>query len=169
MEKITRRVMELARCYGADVLGIVTTEMLAEGPPSTDLTYVLPEAKSAVSFALPLDQELIAPWFNKQNHAAHFQNNIRTNVMASGISMAIANYLKHKGHPAAPLEANTDYRTDTKNGIYDEIPPMRCRLFRAFRKCADKRERGCHYPEFRRNRGRINSHRSDSFGRKLLR
>ena len=38
MEKITRRVMELARCYGADTVGIVTTEMLTGGPPSTDLT-----------------------------------------------------------------------------------------------------------------------------------
>ena len=124
MEKITRRVTELARCYGADAVGVVTTEMLAGGPPSTDLTYVLPEAKSAISFALPLDQDLIAPWFNKQDHSAHFQNNIRTNVMASGISMAIANYLHHKGYPAVPLEANTNYRTDTKNGIYDEIPPI---------------------------------------------
>jgi hypothetical protein len=52
MEKITRRVLELARCYGAGAVGIVSTEMLAEGPPSTDLTYVLPDAKSAVSFAL---------------------------------------------------------------------------------------------------------------------
>ena len=124
MEKITRRVMELARCYGAGAVGIVTSEMLAGGPPSTDLTYVLPDAKSAVSFALPLDQSLIEPWFNKQDHAGHFQNNIRTNVVASGISMAIANYLKHKGHLSVPLEANTDYRTDTKNGIYDEIPPI---------------------------------------------
>ena len=53
MEKLTRRVMELARCYGAGTVGIVTGEMLAGGPPSTDLTYVLPDARSAVSFALP--------------------------------------------------------------------------------------------------------------------
>ena len=124
MEKITGRVMELARCYGADAVGIVTTEMLSGGPPSTDLSYVLPGAKSAVSFALPLEQELIDPWFSKQNHEAHFQNNIRTNVMSSGISMEIANYLKHKGFPAVPLSANTAYRTDTENGMYDEIPPI---------------------------------------------
>jgi epoxyqueuosine reductase QueG len=124
MEKITGRATELARCYGAEAVGIVTTDMLAGGPPSTDLTYVLPDAKSAVSFALPLDQDFIEPWFNKQDHAAHFQNNIRTNVIASGISMEIANYLQHKGYPAVPLNANTAYRTDTKNGIYDEIPPI---------------------------------------------
>ena len=38
--------------------------------------------------------------------------------------MEIANYLQHKGYPAVPLNANTAYRTDTKNGIYDEIPPI---------------------------------------------
>jgi epoxyqueuosine reductase len=46
MKKITGRVKDLARCYGAGAVGIVTTEMLAGGPPSTDLTYVLPNAKS---------------------------------------------------------------------------------------------------------------------------
>ena len=46
MEKLTGRVMELARCYGAGTVGIVTGEMLAGGPPSTDLTYVLPDARS---------------------------------------------------------------------------------------------------------------------------
>jgi epoxyqueuosine reductase len=46
MQKITGRVKGLARCYGAGTVGIVTTEMLAGGPPSTDLAYVLPNAKS---------------------------------------------------------------------------------------------------------------------------
>ena len=31
MEKITGRVTELARCYGAEAVGVVTTEMLAGG------------------------------------------------------------------------------------------------------------------------------------------
>ena len=47
MEKITGRVKDLAKCYGAGGVGIVATEMLAGGPPSTDLSYVLPKAKSA--------------------------------------------------------------------------------------------------------------------------
>jgi len=34
--------MDLAKCYGASAVGIVTTEMLEGGPPSTDLAYVLP-------------------------------------------------------------------------------------------------------------------------------
>ena len=124
MEKITGRVKDLARSYGAGVVGIVTTEMLAGGPPSTDLTYVLPNAKSAVSFALPLNQKYIEPWFNKQNHADHFRDNIRANVSASGISLELANYLNQKGYPSFPLTANTAYRAESKNGRYDEIPPI---------------------------------------------
>jgi len=100
MEKITGRVKDLAMSYGACAVGIVTTEMLAGGPPSTDLSYVLPKAAAAVSFAVPLDQNFIDSWFNKQSQTDHFRNNIQVNVMASGISLEIADYLKHKGHPA---------------------------------------------------------------------
>jgi epoxyqueuosine reductase QueG len=82
MEKITGRVKDLAKCYGAGVVGIVTTEMLAGGPPSTDLAYVLPNAKSAVSFAVPLDQKFIDSWFNKQSHADHLRNSIQSAVSA---------------------------------------------------------------------------------------
>ena len=99
MEKITGRVKDLAMTYGAGAVGIVNTEMLVGGPPSTDLAYVLPDAKSAISFAVPLDQKFIESWFNKQSHADHFRDNIRTNVIASGISLELANYLKHKGYP----------------------------------------------------------------------
>jgi len=122
MEKITSRAMELARCYGACAVGIATVETLTGGPPSTDLTYVLPNARSAISFAVPLDQDCIEPWFNKKNRETHIRNNIRANVMASGISLELANYLEQKGYPSKPLSANFAYRPDAKNGRYDEIP-----------------------------------------------
>ena len=93
MEKITGRVKDLAKCYGAGAVGIVTSGMLVGGPPSTDLSYILPNANSAVSFAVPLDQKFIEPWFKKQSHADHFRNNIRVNVIASGISLELSNYL----------------------------------------------------------------------------
>ena len=124
MEKITKRAIDLAKCYGASVVGVVTAEMLEGGPPSTDLSYVLPNANSAISFAVPLNQEYIESWFNKQSHVDHLQNNIQTNVIASGISLELANYLNQKGYPAVPLTANTAYRNDSKNSRLDEIPPI---------------------------------------------
>jgi epoxyqueuosine reductase QueG len=111
-------------CAGASVVGVATTENLAGGPPSTDLTYVLPSARSAVCFAVPLNQELIEPWLSKKNHEAHFRNNIQTNVIASGISLELANYLNQKGYPSVALNANTAYRADTENGRYAELPPI---------------------------------------------
>ena len=41
-------------------------ETLAGGPPSTDLSYVLAAARSAVVFALPLDQEKIERFLRKE-------------------------------------------------------------------------------------------------------
>ena len=122
MDKITRRTLDLARCYGACAVGVATVETLAGGPPSTDLTYVLPGARSAISFAVPLDPQYIDAWFEKQNKDGHFRNNIQTNVLASGISFEIANYLENKGYPTKPLTANFAYREDGPNGRYDEKP-----------------------------------------------
>ena len=124
MEKISRRAMALAKAYGACAAGVATVETLAGGPPSTDLTYVLPNARSAISFAVPLNQVFIETWFGKKNHAQHFKDNIQTNVIASGISLELANYLGQKGYPSVPLNANTAYREESKNGRYDEIPPI---------------------------------------------
>ena len=124
MEELTQHVKELAGCLGAKTIGIATTEMLEGGPPSADLTYVLPEAKSAICFALPLDQSLIEPYLKKEDHRSHERNNVRTNTLASGIAFEIANFLTQIGHPSVPQAANIVYRTDTKHGPYSEKPPI---------------------------------------------
>ena len=49
-EQITAKVKEFPVNYGASIVGITTVETLAGGPPSTDLTYVLEGARSAVTF-----------------------------------------------------------------------------------------------------------------------
>jgi epoxyqueuosine reductase QueG len=66
MEKMTSRIKELAKCLGATAIGITTTKTLAGGPPSVDLSYVLPGAKSAISFLLPLNQSYIEPFLQKK-------------------------------------------------------------------------------------------------------
>ncbi|OPY07812.1 MAG: Epoxyqueuosine reductase [Syntrophaceae bacterium PtaB.Bin095] len=124
MEKLTERIKELARCLGATAVGISTAETLAGGPPSVDLSYVLPGAKSAISFLVPLNQSHIEPYIQKKDHHSHEEDNIRTNTLVSGISFEIASYLMQKGHPSAGLTANITYRTDTPNGPFDEKPPV---------------------------------------------
>jgi epoxyqueuosine reductase QueG len=48
---LTDFAFEFLEVQGASKVGVATVETLAGGPPSTNLEYVLPGAKSAVSFA----------------------------------------------------------------------------------------------------------------------
>jgi epoxyqueuosine reductase QueG len=121
-EELTELVKEIALSLGACAAGIATKETLEGGPPSTDLGFVLEGAKSAVSFALPLEQAFIDPFFRKEDHRSHYHDNIRTNVRASGIALEISNFLEQKGFASKPLTANLAYRSDTPNGKYDELP-----------------------------------------------
>ncbi len=130
-EQLTYRVKDLARRLGADLVGIVTKETLAGGPPSTDLSYVLPGANSAVVFAVSLDQDCIEPFIEKTDFITFNKNNVRTNTLASGISLDVSKYLDMKGFKAVALNANIDYRKDTKGGVLDEKPPISHRYLAA--------------------------------------
>ena len=79
MEKLSRIVREFALLEGACEAGIVTLKTLEGGPPSSDLTYVLPGAKSAISFAVAIDQEPVHPYLMKKNRLALEQAFIRGN------------------------------------------------------------------------------------------
>ncbi len=78
---------DLAECLGASAVGIATNETLAGGPPSVDLTYVLPKATSAVSFLVALDQRHVEPYLRKVDRTSYELDNVRTNTLVSGISM----------------------------------------------------------------------------------
>lgn len=57
--KFEEPIREFLAERGALRVGFCTRETLAGGPPSADLTYVLPSARSAVTFALPLDRDIM--------------------------------------------------------------------------------------------------------------
>jgi epoxyqueuosine reductase QueG len=123
-EKLTQLVKNLVLCSGAVAAGIATTETLEGGPPSTDLTYILPEARSAVVFALPLDQGAIERFLKKEDMASANIDNRRVNNLASGLAFEASEFLNMKGYKSVPLAANAVYRKDTPNGPFDEKPPV---------------------------------------------
>jgi len=124
MEELTQHVKDLVECLGGVAVGIATTETLEGGPPSTDLRYVLPEARSAIVFAVPLDQGVIEPFLKKEDHHSHALNNVRTNTLASGIAFEVANFLTQIGHPSVPQAANFVYRADAQHSPKSEKPPI---------------------------------------------
>lgn len=124
MEELTQKLRDMARCAGAALTGVATLETLEGGPPSTDLTYVLPTAKSALTFAVPMDEDLIEAYLRKEDHRGHEEDNIRTNLVSSGMSFEISNFLNQQGIATVPVAANGVYRADAETNPLDEKPPI---------------------------------------------
>src|SRR5512139_3371937 len=124
MKELTQNVKDLVECLGGVAVGITTAKTLEGGPPSTDLRYVLPEARSAIVFAVPLDQGVIEPFLKKEDRHSHALNNVRSNTLVSGIAFEVANFLTQIGHPSVPQAANFVYRTDAQHRPKNEKPPI---------------------------------------------
>ena len=129
MENLSQTITDFVMCEGlACAVGIATTETLAGGPPTADISYVLPEAKSAVSFAIALDQNLIAPFLSKEDHRSYQHDHIHAHVLSSGISFELASYLEQRGYRSHSLNSNNFYRTDASPaGAFDLIPNISLR------------------------------------------
>ncbi len=127
-ERNPKKLSEFARTFlteiGACEVGVCTTETLAGGPPSTDLEYVLPGAKSAVSFAVPMDHEKIERYLAKESHADHQADNIHVNFQVTGMSAGLADYWNQKGILSKGTAGNGVYRRDTPGGMYDFKPDI---------------------------------------------
>ena len=121
---LTDFAREFLEIQGASKVGVATVQTLAGGPPSTDLEYVLPGAKSAVSFAVPFDEDAIERYLSKQSHGDHQQDNFRTNFFVSGLAVGLAAYWNQQGIPSVGVLANAVYREDTPRGIYDFMPDL---------------------------------------------
>ncbi len=127
MDDFTQFAMDNLKTFGASQVGIVTRETLAGGPPSTDLTYFWPQAKSAIVFTVPLNQKLIPGFLKKEDQISHENNNFQTNVTAGGLSLWGANWAKQRGFEAMPYVPNDSYRTDTPGGVLDMHPDISLR------------------------------------------
>ena len=55
-------------------VGFATKKTLEGGPVTTDFTYVLPEAETAVCFAIPLDKSKIRPYLGKKLPRGRFDH-----------------------------------------------------------------------------------------------
>jgi len=121
---LQHQVFDWLETQGAVAVGVSTRETLAGGPPSTDLDYVLPGAKSAISFAVPFDEEKIERYLAKKDHGSHQTDNFGTNVVVSRMAYALGSYLDQKGHPSRGTAANAVYRKDQPRGIFDFKPDI---------------------------------------------
>jgi epoxyqueuosine reductase len=109
---LEKKIEEFLLERGALKVGFATLETMAGGPPSADLTYVMPAARSAVSFALPLDREKIRAYLSKRDHASHEKDNIELNIRSSRLAKELALWLEEQGHPSRRVHSNLVYRQE---------------------------------------------------------
>ena len=94
---------------GAIKVRFANLESLAGGPPSADLIYQLEGARSAVSFALPLDRARTRRYLAKEEY---HEEQIDVSILSSKLSKQCAQLLEEEGHASARVHGNNKYRTE---------------------------------------------------------
>lgn len=121
-EVLTDKVKQFPINYGASIVGIATLDTLAGGPPSTDITYVLKGARSAVTFAVPLDEAKTRDYLGKIDRAAHQKDYTRTSVIADGIAAQLASFIQQFGYRSVAVMQNLVYRNDKPGDLNHRYP-----------------------------------------------
>jgi len=124
MASLTEQVKKMVGSYGMVRVGIVTRETLEGGPPSAELTYILPEARSAISFAIPLHKQHIRPFLAKEDRLSHERDNLQANMLVTGIASHLAKHLEQKGFPSQGVVANEFYRDEPGIGRLGMHPDL---------------------------------------------
>ena len=123
-EELTAKVKAFALNYGAVVVGITTVDTLAGGPPSTDLSYVLEGARSAVTFGVPLDEDKILDFLAKNDREAHQKDYCMASTISTGIAAQLASFLQQFGHDAVAVMSNEVYRNDAPKMKRNQYPDI---------------------------------------------
>ncbi len=108
-------IEEFLKERGALAVGIATTDTLAGGPPSADITYRMEGARSAVSFAIPFNRDFIRLFLAKEDRVLHENDNLSTNIRSKDLSWELAEMLKKEGYAAKGTAANMKYRQDEED------------------------------------------------------
>ncbi len=124
MAEMSRQIKVVATQWGAVDVGISTLASLAGGPPSTDLSYVMDDARAAITFVIPLDDEAIRKYLAKEDRVAHQKDQNVTNTLASGIAAQAASYLEQFGARAKAVMANNVYREGEGVRYVNQFPDI---------------------------------------------
>lgn len=121
---IEKETAELLKALGALRVGFANLETLAGGPPSADLRYILPGARSAVSFALPEKKEFVKSFLEKKDNLSHEKDHLRTTLESGKISEKVKSFLEAKGYRSASTHGSGVYRRDVPGWKVEMYPDI---------------------------------------------
>ena len=112
MDGLTQLVKKFAIDAGGSLVRIASRERLADAPPSGDPTYLLPSARSIVSFAVALDTRAASDFLSKEDWLSHCADRKKTVTTLYSIGEGLVNLLEDKGFEAINVDANNNYRPE---------------------------------------------------------
>ena len=110
---------------GAKKVGFATLETMAGGPTGADITYLLPEAQSAISFYVAFNREMVLKYLGKDDpsiRGVHEEENIDIHRVIWKASQRVKHWLIEQGYKAMSVFPNNQYRTDIP-GWQVKLPP----------------------------------------------
>ena len=118
---LSRNISEFLLENGVISVGFSTRETLADSPPSADITYLMENSLSAITFALPINKEYIRPFLAKEDRLSRERDEGETNRRARELADALAVMIREAGHQAIGTSPNYNYRTDTADILMPAI------------------------------------------------
>lgn len=112
MASLEKNLKSLAVQLGAELVGITTSQILSDGPPSSDPCYLLPSARSVISFAVPLDKQLTLDFISKKSWRPHCDNRKVIGQLLYTIGDGLVETLRAEGYEAVNVDVNNSYRPE---------------------------------------------------------
>jgi len=124
---LNKEIEQFLRERGAIRVGFANQQTLAGVPDITDITYKLPEAKSAISFAMPLDKKLIRAYLAKKlpNGRSNFEKHMfDLYIRIWRIEKELVVLLQKKGFKGAAFFPNNKFREDIPGWRLKVVPEL---------------------------------------------
>jgi len=122
---LEQEIEEMLIESGAEKVGFATLETMSGGPMGADITYLLPEAQSAISFYIAFDKKMILKYLGKEDpsiRGIHEEENIELHRIIWRAAQRVKHWLIEQGYKAISVIPNNHYRTDLP-GWQVNLPP----------------------------------------------
>ncbi len=98
---------------GAADVRFTTREIMSDGPPSADATYVLPKAESVISFMVPRDADVIRKFLAKEGYRPYCDSMYDEYQLLGTIGEEVVKLLEGEGFSAIAPTPNGGYRPES--------------------------------------------------------
>jgi len=120
-EALNKNISDYLLGNGAVSVGFSTRGTLQDSPPSADITYLMENGLSAITFAVPWNKKGIRGYLAKEDHDSLFRPAPEAGLGEATLRDGVAEMLRREGHRAFAPETNMRYRTELED--WDSFMP----------------------------------------------